>query len=606
MSDPYRTEESEFHPTADWLPACRNTLANRATDRSDWATIKTFYDQHDLAFRLNEPPVFGTNPGPAVLPLDVTQIREVAPDHPANTLAAPIFSLVQAGARVQPGADARAFLFPAGSDRIVDLGRPAIDQIVARGARPGDRLCVYDLGGGRLGCNERIGPADSQLALEPVAGWQPDVRITPVTSKTVELSVGGLAGDRPPSLRARLYPATGPTPPPVRLDLGPDAVYRERVELDQPAVEGYLHVQVEGSTPLREIVTDYSIGGNPGLKRARNAPRGSPGLKRARNAPAVSADGQVILFADRFDPAAGQFFTIQAATRLPVEPPPGRAVVGTGYWLHVAGGLDLTSVSINIGYQGRDVSTQAEPGLTIYRWHETGWQRLATTVNVAQNEATALLAGPGLYVLMSSVEIPLVGPGWNLVSYPGPEPQPAPDALRSIEGSYELVYSYEAADRDDPWKLYAPDAPEGVSDLAELRPGAGYWISATQTMTWYISSLGKQKASTLSTAVLPSKPPSSFYAVLPAGDSAVADGAAVVAMIDGAICGRSRARLYHGQMVFVVDVNADGDGAARGCGAPGRRVLIQAGTLTFYGTWDDRRLQQLSPPIRITLPAIHR
>ena len=37
MSDPYSDKYSEFHPDVDWLPGCRDTLANHTTRRSDWA-----------------------------------------------------------------------------------------------------------------------------------------------------------------------------------------------------------------------------------------------------------------------------------------------------------------------------------------------------------------------------------------------------------------------------------------------------------------------------------------------------------------------------------------------------------------------------------------
>ena len=132
MADPYRDDAAagygEFHPDAGWLPACAQTLSNQDTGRSDWATITTFYPQLDGVT---------TNPGPSTLPLAVTDVRFVEPATPTTTLKAPIFFLTQGGQRVQPGSNARAFLFADGW--ATDLGRPTLDQLLARGARPGDR-----------------------------------------------------------------------------------------------------------------------------------------------------------------------------------------------------------------------------------------------------------------------------------------------------------------------------------------------------------------------------------------------------------------------------------------------------------------------------------
>ena len=39
MSDPYRDDQSEFRPKADWLPTCQSTLAHKEFGRSDWENI---------------------------------------------------------------------------------------------------------------------------------------------------------------------------------------------------------------------------------------------------------------------------------------------------------------------------------------------------------------------------------------------------------------------------------------------------------------------------------------------------------------------------------------------------------------------------------------
>lgn len=51
--------------------------------------------------------------------------------------------------------------------------------------------------------------------------------------------------------------------------------------LDNPILEGYVRIQSHQELPRREIVVNYSIGGNPGHIRS--------------TAPVISADGQVTL-----------------------------------------------------------------------------------------------------------------------------------------------------------------------------------------------------------------------------------------------------------------------------------------------------------------------
>ena len=60
---------------------------------------------------------------------------------------------------------------------------------------------------------------------------------------------------------------------------------------------------------------------------------------------------------------------------------------------------------------------------------------------------------------------------------------PLPAALAGIAGKYDLVYAYDAADAADPWKKYDPAAPAFANDLAQMGPGKGYWLRATQAVT---------------------------------------------------------------------------------------------------------------------------
>ncbi|MBC7258580.1 MAG: right-handed parallel beta-helix repeat-containing protein [Chloroflexi bacterium] len=74
--------------------------------------------------------------------------------------------------------------------------------------------------------------------------------------------------------------------------------------------------------------------------------------------------------------------------------------------------------------------------------------------------------------------------GWNLVAYPFATARPVAEALASIAGKYTVVWAYYA-DEPQPWKHYSPAAPFG-NDLAEMEPGRGYWVRATEACTLVI------------------------------------------------------------------------------------------------------------------------
>jgi hypothetical protein len=163
MSDPYRDDYTEFHPQPGWDPDCLATLSQQSTGRWDWKTITTFYPW------LKAPGEFGVapNPGPSLLPLAVTQLHFVEPVTPSTSLDVPIFYLYlnkDSGevSSYQPGPSARGFLIQ--GDRLIDLGRPTEDRLLARGARSDDRLCLFEPAPRRLGC-KILNPGEEQLPL---------------------------------------------------------------------------------------------------------------------------------------------------------------------------------------------------------------------------------------------------------------------------------------------------------------------------------------------------------------------------------------------------------------------------------------------------------
>ncbi|MBN1810662.1 MAG: VCBS repeat-containing protein [Anaerolineae bacterium] len=600
MSDPYREDYpyDEFHPEDGWLPACERTLSQQIAGRSDWETIATFY-----------PSLAGsaviTNPGPSGLPVEVTQIQIIEPITPSVAMENPVFYLSHQGHRVQPGLDARAFLFQGDSGMgqwLTDLGRPTLDQVLARGARVGDRVCVYELTAGRLGC-EMITGGDEQLTLATVMDWQPDVIIAPVTSRTIVVSVTNVSAGL--SLWTQLFPVTDPATGPISLTETSDGYVGTFITIE-PALEGHVLVWMAEVDPLREIVTDYALGGDPSHARGRGShARGRGSHARGRGGPAVSADGQVILF-DDLDFADGEFVTLQAATVIP-SPPAWATIVGRAYRLSASvGAPDLGGASISFGYLGSEVPVGEERWLRVYFWDGSSWEQLPTELDMYHNMASALAQGEGLYALMSSVEIPLYGPGWNMFAYPVQATRPVTEALVSLSGVYTTVYGYEATDIADPWKIYDVTVPDWVNDLEALEFGRGYWIQVSETITLMLKG-----ESTSAAVVLGSlqAPPATYYGRVAAGSGfAPAAGMEVMAWVDGHLCGRGETLEKSGQVVYSVNVLADGPGGSVGCGAPGREVAFLVGSQDMIPTaaWDNNQVWELElrPIGRIYLPLL--
>ncbi len=325
MNDPYSDVYSEFHPKDGWQQSeCIKTLSHQSTARSDWETIQAFYPL--LRAPSVDTPV---NPGPSSLPLAVTQIQYVAPNSTSTALDVPIFNIIGTNGEVyQPGRSARAILFH--EDRVTDLGKPKLDQVLAYGAHAGDRICVFELAAEHLGC-KNITSNDDQLQMYSAPGWQPEVIVSPITSQTLAVSVTVASQV---DLRGRLFPVNDPASSVVTLTLvsttANKAVYRALFNLNAPTLEGYIHIWVNEPDPRREVITDFALGENPAFLRSRGAFLRSRGaflrsrgaFLRSRGAPATSPDGQVILFLDKLQATTDNewYFALQAATTIPNQP----------------------------------------------------------------------------------------------------------------------------------------------------------------------------------------------------------------------------------------------------------------------------------------------
>ena len=634
MNDPYREAHSEFHPGGSdvWAGSgCQNTLSNWQTGRADWQTIVTFFP--NLHAPPDNAPISSVLSGPNILPLAVTQVDFNGVVTPTTTLEAPIFYLFQQGdegvGAYIPGRNARAVLYQ--DDRLIDLGRPLLDQVQAYGARPGDRLCVYELGNSRLGCEE-IKAGDDELQLNYVADWQPEIVVSPVTSRTINVSITvpitGAVQIDDDQLRARLFPVTDPAseirPPKLVSTTATAKIFSvtfDFQEPQEPALEGYVQVWIEGSDPLHEIVVDYAMGGNPAHLRSRRAHlRSRRAHLRSRRAPAISSDGQVIVFGEGLDYEDEEWIlTLQAATTVP-EMPSGRTLVGQAYWLIATDNApDLTNADpakpswISFGYFGDDVPPGEEQFLTVYYRNTSPaacqprlapcWQRLETELDTEYNIASAPTQGRGLYALMSSMQIPLSGAGWNMFAYTVQHPQTVPVALASIKDAYSVVWGYDP-DAADPWKAYSPKVAGTnfeplINDLKELVFGRGYWIHITSVsdIILHLKSTQDEVVSASHADAGFVSPPAIYYGkILPSSEFTPAPDMAVTAWIDGMLCGQSQTREVDGQIIYAVEVAADTGGSAKGCGVTGRTIVFKVDDVRMVARvyWDNTDVRNVS------------
>ncbi len=239
---------------------------------------------------------------------------------------------------------------------------------------------------------------------------------------------------------------------------------------------------------------------NLGEGLALNLGEGLTQLLDDGNGPVLSSDGQVVLYVDTMGFAPGQFYTLQPATRVP-NPPSYATVVGQPYRLAASPGAPaIAGSSLSFRYLGRDVPPGEESFLKVWFFNQStgGWTPLPTTLDTVQNAAAATAQGPGLYVLMSSIEIPLRSAGWNLIAYPVQGSRPVTDALSYLATRQTdwWVLGYEDTDSADPWRIYAPQpsALNQLSRLSDLTFGRGYWIHVSQPITLYMRGAGSAGA----------------------------------------------------------------------------------------------------------------
>ena len=538
------------------------------------------------------------------------------------------------------------------------LGRANNDQVLARGARVGDKLCLFEPVAARFGC-EIISAGREQLALHTRAAWQPDIQVTPITSRTLDVTLTGLpAGTQ--ALTATLYPLDDDRQPAsTSISDAGGGVYRGTFTLEYPLPGAYIHVETtdraSDGTPLWETVTSFAMDGNPGAYNrvgggaynrvgggtynrvgggaynrvgggaynrvgggaynrvgggaynrvgggAYNRVGGGAFI-RTGGAPVSSAEGDVQLTGANLSFSLGQFLLLQTTSSLPT-PPAWATLIGQGYRFTTSPSTpDLTGTALSFSYLDSEVPTGEENGLQVYYRSPTAtaWTPITTTLDTYANLASIPNQGPGLYALMSSVHIALPAAGWNNFAYPVAGIREVGLALGSIRGQYSIVYNRVATDTLDPWKVYAPaPAPSWVSDLTELRFGQGYWIYATQATELLLRGSTATITSGMTLANTLGAPPATVYGVLNTVNGvAPTVGAAVEARIGATVCGRSVTRQVGNQIGLVVKVAA-AEPVDFACGAQGRAVTVTvAGKTVGTAGWDNTRAVALTAPTRM-------
>jgi|LakMenEpi03Aug12_release.lakeMendotaPanAssembly.Ray.scaffolds.fasta_scaffold05296_10 hypothetical protein len=437
-------------------------------------------------------------------------------------------------------------------DVLLALGSPTGggDRIKVRGGQPGDRLCLFDFGASDgqtyRGCLPALNAADASIpitVLDPAqigARWAPAIEVRALTTRTLVITVTQPLTPNPP-LNVQIFPAHYPSAPglaPVAALTLTQGVYVGQVALPYPATDVFVRVWVEGSKHV-EAISQFNLQlpwqpgdgvsaeleqamvsgpdrpavggpdrpavGGPDRPAVGGPDRpvvggpdypvvgGAPQYNFA--APMVSADAQVVIYNQEgfFEPNR-----IQSLQILPSPPAlhdePWLAPVGQAYLVEPQPGVTAQR-TIAVTYLQKDVPEGYEQTLALYYLPRGGqqWQRLPTERFVENLVVADLQPEAGVYAVMSTIVLPPLQPGWNMIAYPLPDARPISDALRSIAGAYSVVYE-PPSDVAALLRTFA-GKPSAIADqLTAVKTnvdyvvfGHVYWIKVDQPVTLYLA-----------------------------------------------------------------------------------------------------------------------
>ena len=129
---------------------------------------------------------------------------------------------------------------------------------------------------------------------------------------------------------------------------------------------------------------------------------------------------------------------------------------------------------------------------SVWSYEAGNWKRYDLTGPGFLNDLTTMEPGKGYWINMKSDDtlsvsgsepmvksIPLSA-GWNLVGYNSLSSMSTTDAMSSVAGNWNSVWSYENGN----WKRYDLTGPDFLNDLTTMEPGKGYWIDMKSSDTW--------------------------------------------------------------------------------------------------------------------------
>jgi hypothetical protein len=333
------------------------------------------------------------------------------------------------------------------------------------------------------------------------------------------------------------------------------------------------------------------------------------------NAPVSSSDGKVTIL------NMGNILSVDDANyqMQAIDNPPrlGSWLLSVGKAYRFATDKPANDMAVLFNYLKRDVPEGQEFGLAVYYLDEAdpnaNWLRLPTFLNQDLNVASANVPGDGVYVLISTIEMPPLALGWNAFGYPVPGERSVSAALASIAGQYTTIYGDVPTTTTSvtrTWQIYdstvietAPKLTYFVNNLDRLKFGEGYWIRTTTPVTPYFGvATDTTRASALSLNA--PQPPMTLYGwFTPTAEVSATVGTAIEAYIGEAFCGQTTLQSLAGDLAYRLFIASQTAIGNNNCGQNGLTVTLKLGSLTIAEQmWDTSQAHYLTLPQVVTEP----
>ncbi|MBV7330100.1 hypothetical protein KFU94_18005 [Chloroflexi bacterium TSY] len=424
MGNVYYYENTEFiHDPIHWNDKCIDTHAYaQVGERNEWETIQAWYD-------------WAISPtaeisGPVMPAIQLTNVIFEKSPTAKPPLPNQDFQLKY---RDGETASDRAHAYIIRDNRVLEQGQPPEGgtEITLTGAQEDDRFCVFDIKNvvsqreaedgdpdrdtktrHQFGCKilDQDPGEEYELEMEKDDRWEPVIFVTPITSKTINISVTLPISAPALDLNVRIYPEHKQTTTTTSL-VRDGNNYSQTFDLPEFTPSAYVQLWAEEGTPPTETNPRYEAMIGYGTKGAV-----VPGpASIANGAPIISPNGDFIIVSDRdISLGNGEFVAIQEPYALPKLPENTTNLASvSGYRLIALPQTLITSGAVSLRYlpppevQVRATDIEEEiPKLVVYFWNGTAWSPLETTNYREENGyflASAPLQGVGIYALLREV-----------------------------------------------------------------------------------------------------------------------------------------------------------------------------------------------------------